>query len=87
MINYIKKDRFILSVIEKNPYEKIFHQAVKDVAESVIPFINNSPKYRRYKLLESITEPERVIMFKVPWRNDAGELYINKGYRVEMSQS
>ncbi len=76
---------FISSVINKNPGEIVFHQAVLEVAESIIPFINEHPKYGKYKLLESIIEPERIIMFKVPWKDDFGELQINKGYRIEMN--
>ena len=81
----IKLETFIASVLEINPFEKVFHQAVAEVANSIIPFINEEPKYRNYKLLESIVEPERVIMFKVPWKDDLNVLHINKGYRVEMS--
>lgn len=81
----LKLKSFLDSVIEKNPCEKVFHQAVMEVAGSIIPFVNKEPKYQNLKLLESMVEPERVIIFKVPWKDDLGELHINKGYRVEMS--
>ncbi|HBH49857.1 MAG TPA: glutamate dehydrogenase, partial [Bacteroidales bacterium] len=81
----LKLSDFLNSVIEKNPCEKIFHQSVAEVASSIIPFINNHARYRNYKLLQSIVEPERAILFKVPWKDDLGRLQINKGYRVEMS--
>jgi glutamate dehydrogenase (NADP+) len=83
----LKLSDFLNSVIEKNPCEKIFHQSVAEVASSIIPFINNHARYRNYKLLQSIVEPERAILFKVPWKDDLGRLQINKGYRVEMSSA
>jgi glutamate dehydrogenase (NADP+) len=80
-------DIFMQQVIEKNPNEPVFHQAVREVAESVFPIINSYPKYRHWKILERITEPERVILFKIPWIDDRGRVQINKGYRVEMNSA
>ena len=78
---------FMDKVIAKNPGESEFHQAVQEVAEAVIPFINKNPKYREAKILERIAEPERVIMFRVPWLDDKGEVQINRGFRVEMNSA
>ncbi|MCD4730619.1 MAG: NADP-specific glutamate dehydrogenase [Bacteroidales bacterium] len=74
-------------IIAKNPSELEFHQAVREVAESVIPFINQNPKYKDNKILERIAEPERVIMFRVPWLDDKGEVQVNRGFRVEMNSA
>jgi glutamate dehydrogenase (NADP+) len=62
-------------------------QAVQEVAESLIPFIEENPKYKHAKILERIAEPERVILFRVPWLDDKGEIQINKGYRIEMNSA
>ncbi|HTX88331.1 MAG TPA: NADP-specific glutamate dehydrogenase [Bacteroidales bacterium] len=80
-------DDFMAKVIAKNPGEKEFHQAVMEVAESLIPFIEENPKYKAAKILERISEPERVILFRVPWMDDKGEIQINKGYRIEMNSA
>ena len=80
-------ETFMEGVITKNPSEKEFHQAVQEVTESIMPFINKNPKYKKAKILERITEPERVIMFRVPWMDDADEIQINKGYRIEMNSA
>jgi glutamate dehydrogenase (NADP+) len=74
-------------VTAKNPGEAEFHQAVMEVAESLEPVFARNPHYRDAKILERIIEPERVIMFRVPWVNDAGEVQIQKGYRVEMNSA
>ncbi len=83
----ITTDKFMESVIAQNPGEKEFHQAVKEVAEVIIPFIEENPKYAEAKILERLVEPERVIMFRVPWQDDKGEFRINKGYRVEFNSA
>jgi len=82
-----KVKAFMDDVIAKNPGEKEFHQAVMEVVESIFPFIIENPKYIKEKILERMTEPERVIMFRVPWTDDNGEVQINKGYRVEMNSA
>ncbi|MCX5702278.1 MAG: NADP-specific glutamate dehydrogenase [Candidatus Omnitrophica bacterium] len=82
-----KIEEFMAKVIEKNPGESEFHQAVREVAESVMPFIEKNPKYQKAKILERMVEPERVIMFRVPWADDKGEIQINRGYRIEMSSA
>ncbi len=80
-------DEFMARIIAKNPGEKEFHQAVTEVAESLIPFIEENPKYKQAKILERIAEPERIILFRVPWLDDKGEIQINKGYRIEMNSA
>lgn len=80
-------ETFMEEIISKNPGEKEFHQAVMEVAESLMPFINKNPKYKKAKILERITEPERIIMFRVPWINDSGEIQINRGYRIQMNSA
>ncbi len=83
----VKVDEFMAKVIAKNPGESEFHQAVKEVIESVMPFIEENPKYRHAKILERIVEPERVIMFRVPWLNDKGEIQVNRGFRIQMNSA
>ena len=78
---------FVASVEKNNPNEPEFIQAVREVAETVIPFIENNPRYQNAKLLERMVEPERVIMFRVPWVDDKGETQINKGYRIEFNSA
>jgi len=82
-----KVDDFMAKVIAKNPGEVEFHQAVKEVAETVIPFIAENPQYEEAKILERIAEPERVLMFRVPWVDDKGEVIINRGFRIEMNSA
>ncbi len=80
-------EKFMANIIAKNPGELEFHQAVKEVAESLIPFIEENPKYKHARILERIAEPERIIMYRVPWIDDKGEIQINKGYRIEMNSA
>jgi glutamate dehydrogenase (NADP+) len=82
-----KVKQFMEGVIAKNPGEKEFHQAVMEVAEKLIPFIEENPKYAHAKILERMVEPERTIMFRVPWVDDNGEVQINRGYRVEFNSA
>ncbi|MCF6306582.1 MAG: NADP-specific glutamate dehydrogenase [Flavobacteriaceae bacterium] len=78
---------FILSVEKMNPNEPEFMQAVTEVAEVVIPFIEDNKEYQGKKLLERMAEPERTIMFRVPWTDDSGEIQVNRGYRVEFNSA
>jgi glutamate dehydrogenase (NADP+) len=80
-------DIYMNSVSAKNPNEKEFLQAVEEVAETVIPFVEENPKYKTAKILERLAEPERVVMFRVPWIDDKGEFQINRGYRIEMNSA
>ncbi len=78
---------FISEVAEMNPNEPEFIQAVTEIAETVIPFIEENEKYQNKMLLERMVEPERVILFRVPWTNDKGEIKVNKGYRVQFNSA
>lgn len=78
---------FMENVIAKNPAEKEFHQAVEEVLESIWPVLDKRPEYRKAKILERITEPERVVLFRVPWVDDKGEVQVNKGFRIEMNSA
>ena len=82
-----KIEEFMAKVVERNPGEVEFHQAVREVAESVMPFIEENPKYQQAKILERMAEPERVIIFRVPWMDDKGEIQVNRGYRIEMNSA
>ncbi|HOD12600.1 MAG TPA: NADP-specific glutamate dehydrogenase [Candidatus Omnitrophota bacterium] len=82
-----KIELFLEQVVKKNPGELEFHQAVKEVIHSLMPFIEKNPRYERAKILERMVEPERVILFRVPWQDDKGEIQINKGYRIEMNSA
>lgn len=79
--------QFMAMIKAKNPGENEFHQAVQEVSESLIPFIEENPKYKHAKILERIAEPERTIIFRVPWLDDKGEVQINRGYRIEMNSA
>ena len=81
-------DEIIELVVKKNPAEPEFHQAVKEVMESLRVVIEaNEEKYRREALLERLVEPERIIMFRIPWVDDNGNVQVNKGYRVQFNSS
>lgn len=71
----------------KNPSEPEFHQAVQEVAESLMLVLDKHPAYRKAKILERIIEPERVIMFRVPWQDDQGEVHVNRGFRIQMNSA
>ena len=78
----------ILDIVKsRNPGEPEFLQAVTEVLESLLPVIEQSPKYREHKVLERIIEPERVLMFRVPWIDDKGQIQVNRGFRIEMSSA
>src|SRR2546425_10939243 len=71
----------------KNPGESEFHQAVQEVVESLTLLLDRDSRYRKAKVLERIIEPERVIMFRVPWQDDKGEIHVNRGFRVQMNSA
>ena len=79
--------QFMEKVKAKNPGETEFHQAVQEVVESVWPFVLKNPKYQKGKILERIVEPERVIMFRVAWVDDKGEVQVNRGFRIQMNSA
>ena len=74
----------VLAVVKaKNPAEPEFHQAVQEVFDSLRLVLQKHPEYRSAKILERVTEPERAIMFRVPWFDDRGEIQVNRGFRIE----
>ena len=80
-------DELMAQVKAKNPAESEFHQAVQEVADSLDLVLERHPEYRGSKILERIVEPERVIMFRVPWIDDQGEIQVNRGFRIEMNSA
>jgi glutamate dehydrogenase (NADP+) len=78
---------FMDRVAASNPNEPEFLQAVEEVAEAIVPFMEANPRYKEAKVLERIVEPERVIMFRVPWTDDAGHVQVNRGYRIEFNSA
>ncbi|MBQ1718853.1 MAG: glutamate dehydrogenase, partial [Bacteroidales bacterium] len=80
-------DGFMSDVIARNPGEKEFHQAVREVAESIAPYITANPYLIDQKILERIAEPERIVIFRVPWTDDTGALHINRGFRVQCNSA
>ncbi len=78
---------FMEGIKAKNRAEPEFLQAVEEVVTSLLPYIDKNPKYRKAKILERICEPERVIMFRVPWVDDKGEVQVNRGFRIEMNSA
>ena len=79
--------KFMDLVKNRNPYEPEYLQAVEEVAETVVPFILSNEIYNGKQILTRMVEPERVLMFRVPWINDAGEIIVNRGYRIEMNSA
>ncbi len=78
---------FMEMVKSRNPGEVEFHQAVYEVVSSLMPFVEKHPKYQKAKILERMTEPDRVISFRVTWVNDKGEIQVNRGYRIQMNNA
>ena len=78
---------FMEKIIAKNPAEPSFHQAVEEVVETLMPFLEKNPHYAKAKVLERICEAERIIMFRVPWVDDNGEVQVNRGIRIEMNSA
>ena len=85
MSDYVKT--FMSELKAKNPAEAEFHQAVQEVIESLELVLERHPEYRSTKIIERIVEPERVIMFRVPWLDDEGEVQVNRGFRIEMNSA
>lgn len=82
-----KIDAFMATVSSKDAHQVVFLQAVHEVAEAIIPFMEENPRYRNVALLERMVEPERTIMFRVPWLDDQGNIQVNRGYRVEFNSA
>ena len=78
-------DKFMKGVKKRNPGEKEFHQAVEEIVQSVIPFIQENQKYKDHYILERLTEADRIIIFRVSWEDDKGHIWANRGYRVQFS--
>lgn len=84
---YKTVDEFMDKVVQKNPAQPEFHQAVREVIESLWDFLQDHPQYLHANILDRIVEPERVLIFRVPWRNDRGEVQVNRGFRVEFNSA
>ncbi|MDD5423827.1 MAG: NADP-specific glutamate dehydrogenase, partial [Candidatus Omnitrophica bacterium] len=82
-----KIEDFMSKVIARDPNQPEFHQAVQEVVESVADYIDDNPKYQEEKILDRIVEPERVIMFRVPWTDDKGNIHVNRGFRIQMNSA
>jgi glutamate dehydrogenase (NADP+) len=80
-------DKFMQRVHHRNPGEHEFHQAVFEVAQSIIPFIEERPEYKKANIAERLTEADRIVIFRVPWVDDAGNFRVNRGYRVQMNNA
>jgi glutamate dehydrogenase/leucine dehydrogenase len=83
----VQLNEFMAKIVAKNPGESEFHQAVQEVAESLIPVINDNPQYKQAKILERLAEPERVLMFRVAWIDDKGNVQVNRGFRIQMNSA
>ncbi|MFT4614515.1 MAG: glutamate dehydrogenase (NADP+) [Bacteroidia bacterium] len=87
MYEDLSLDHFMVGLKKRNPGEPEFHQAVYEVAESVIPFILENPKYQQAGIIQRMTEPDRTIIFRVVWEDDEGHIRVNRGYRVQFNNS
>jgi glutamate dehydrogenase (NADP+) len=76
-------EQFMAGVKQRNPGEEEFHQAVHEVAMHIVPFIVDKPRYRDMKILERMTEPDRIVTFRVVWHDDKREVRVNRGFRVQ----
>ena len=86
-MDQVNLNDFMNWVVERNPGEEVFHQAVHEVAEAVVPFINANPVYAKIKVLHRMAEPDRIISFRVTWADDNHEVHVNRGYRVQFNNS
>lgn len=75
------------AVKKRNPGESEFHQAIKEILDSLVPVFAQNPKYKEHAILERIVEPERLITFRVPWVDDQGKVQVNRGFRVQFSSA
>ncbi len=80
-------ENILAEIVQRDPDQREFHQAVFEVMETVKPVLDRNPEYRRQAVIARITEPERVIMFRVPWMDDQGQVHVNRGFRVEMNSA
>lgn len=87
MSSHLDVEQFMTGLQRRNPGQPEFHQAVQEVAETLIPYINKNPKYAKAQILERLTEPDRAFMFRVVWEDDEGNVRVNRGYRVQFSNA
>lgn len=87
MYEDLSLEHFMSGLEKRNPGEPEFHQAVYEVAESIIPFILENPKYRQAGIIQRMTEPDRTVIFRVVWEDDGGHIRVNRGYRVQFNNS
>ena len=80
-------EQFMAGLMRRNPGEREFHQAVREVAEKVIPFINSNPQYEEARIFERMTEPDRMVIFRVSWEDDHGNVRVNRGLRVQFNNA
>ena len=79
--------QFLENLIQKDPAQRVFHQAVQEVVSTLTPVLQQNPKYIKERILERIVEPERTIIFRVPWQDDKGEIHVNRGFRVQYNSA
>ena len=89
MDSYTSKfiEGFMAELVARNPGEPEFHQAVREVVESIAPYITENPQFIDQKILERLVEPERIVIFRVPWTDDRGDVHINRGFRVQCNSA
>ncbi|WP_028584647.1 NADP-specific glutamate dehydrogenase [Desulfogranum mediterraneum] len=80
-------EQIVSRIVQRDPEQKEFHQAVHEVLETVRPVLERNPEFRKQAVLERVVEPERVLMFRVPWMDDQGQVHVNRGFRVEMNSA
>ena len=80
-------DTFMKKVVARNPGENEFHQAVREAMETLVPYTQDHPQYREAKILERMIEPDRIVTFRVTWEDDAGDVQINRAWRVQFNNS
>ena len=78
---------FMETQVKKDPAQKVFHQAVFEVVSTLKPVLEQKPLYIKERILERIVEPERTIIFRVPWQDDKGEIHVNRGFRVQYNSA
>ena len=80
-------EQFMDQLQAKNPEQKVFHQAVREVCQTLIPYTLENPRYREAKILERMTEPDRTVIFRVSWEDDNGDIQVNRAWRVQFNNS
>jgi glutamate dehydrogenase (NADP+) len=80
-------DEFMDGLVKRNPGEEEFHQAVQEVAESVMPFVLEHPEYAHARILERMTEPDRIVIFRVAWEDDEGDVRVDRAWRVQFNNA